>query len=59
MDGNQSDNSSINHQRSPIPIQITYGYSRDHRPDLKQFILDLFLTFYGLKRFDSCPHVNF
>ncbi len=41
MDGNQSDNSSINHQTSPIPIQITYGYSRDHRPDLKQFILDL------------------
>jgi transposase len=23
------------------PIEITYGYSRDHRPDLKQFILDL------------------
>ena len=22
-------------------ITITYGYSRDHRPDLKQFILDL------------------
>jgi len=22
-------------------IKITYGYSRDHRPDLKQFILDL------------------
>jgi transposase len=22
-------------------IEITYGYSRDHRPDLKQFILDL------------------
>lgn len=22
-------------------IQITYGYSRDHLPDLKQFILDL------------------
>ncbi len=22
-------------------IHITYGYSRDHRPDLKQFILDL------------------
>lgn len=41
MDGNQSDNSSINHQTSPIPIEITYGYSRDHRPDLKQFILDL------------------
>lgn len=25
----------------PLPISITYGYSRDHRPDLKQFILDL------------------
>jgi transposase len=23
------------------PIQITYGYSRDHRPDLKQFVLNL------------------
>lgn len=26
---------------APTPITITYGYSRDHRPDLKQFILDL------------------
>lgn len=25
----------------PNPIEITYGYSRDHRPDLKQFIVDL------------------
>lgn len=25
----------------PKPIHITYGYSRDHRPDLKQFIIDL------------------
>lgn len=41
MDSNQLDDSSINHQTSPIPIQITYGYSRDHRPDLKQFIVDL------------------
>lgn len=24
----------------PHPIYITQGYSRDHRPDLKQFILD-------------------
>jgi len=40
-DSNQLDNSSINHPPYPIPIQITYGYSRDHRPDLKQFILDL------------------
>lgn len=26
---------------APVPIRITYGYSRDHRPDLKQFILDI------------------
>jgi len=26
---------------TPKPIHITYGYSRDHRPDLKQFIIDL------------------
>lgn len=25
----------------PTAIEITYGYSRDHRPDLKQFIMDL------------------
>ena len=25
----------------PKAISITYGYSRDHRPDLKQFIVDL------------------
>ena len=25
-------------------ITITYGYSREHRPDLKQFILDLMWT---------------
>ena len=22
-----------------VPIQITHGYSKDHRPDLKQFIV--------------------
>jgi transposase len=31
----------INQIAAPQPITITYGYSRDHRPDLKQFILDL------------------
>ena len=41
MDGNQLDNLSLGRQTSPTPIKITYGYSRDHRPDLKQFILDL------------------
>jgi transposase len=27
--------------KSPKEITITYGYSRDHRPDLKQFIISL------------------
>lgn len=30
-----------NEEAEPGAIEITYGYSRDHRPDLKQFILDL------------------
>ncbi|MEW6499267.1 MAG: IS1634 family transposase, partial [Cyanobacteriota bacterium] len=34
----------INETAAPQPIVITYGYSRDHRPDLKQFILDLICT---------------
>ena len=29
---------------SPQPIKITHGYSRDRRPDLKQFILDLIVS---------------
>jgi len=28
-------------EQKPAAIEITYGYSRDHRPDLKQFIVDL------------------
>jgi transposase len=35
------DGSVTNQKTAPVPIKITYGYSRDHRPDLKQFILDL------------------
>ena len=27
-----------------IPIKITHGYSKDHRPDLKQFILNLIVS---------------
>ncbi|MGB6298266.1 MAG: IS1634 family transposase [Rivularia sp. (in: cyanobacteria)] len=27
--------------KSLQPINITYGYSRDHRPDLKQFLIEL------------------
>ncbi len=28
-------------EKSTQPISITYGYSRDHRPDLKQFLIEL------------------
>ncbi|MDJ0592987.1 MAG: IS1634 family transposase [Pleurocapsa sp. MO_226.B13] len=31
-------------ESEPIPIKITYGYSKDRRPDLKQFILNLIVT---------------
>jgi len=31
----------------PQPIQITYGYSRDKRPDLKQFMVDLICSSDG------------
>ncbi len=29
---------------APEEIRITHGYSRDHRPDLKQFVVDLMST---------------
>ena len=28
-------------ESEPAVIEITYGYSRDHRPDLKQFMMDV------------------
>lgn len=34
-------NNSDGSKQSRQPIEITYGYSRDHRPDLKQFIIEL------------------
>ncbi len=36
-----SDSSETQESEEPIPIEISHGYSRDHRPDLKQFTLDL------------------
>ncbi len=33
--------SGENEIKAPQAIEITYGYSRDHRPDLKQFIIEL------------------
>jgi transposase len=31
-------------EQAIAPITITKGYSRDHRPDLKQFIMDLIVS---------------
>src|SRR5215216_1208781 len=31
----------------PQPIQIAYGYSRDHRPDLKQFLAQMMVSSDG------------
>ncbi len=39
-----SSETKIESDVEPIPINITQGYSRDHRPDLKQFILNLIVT---------------
>lgn len=41
IDPDNSDKSNTNQETTPVPIKITYGYSRDHRPDLKQFMVDL------------------
>ena len=45
---NQKIDKSQNQEESTIqsaqPITITHGYSRDHRPDLKQFIIELVCT---------------
>lgn len=45
--GEDLKNSMTHENSSPVPIQITYGYSRDHRPDLKQFMLDLICSSDG------------
>ena len=37
-------NCNLEQTQKPSPISITYGYSRDHRPDLKQFLVDLICT---------------
>jgi transposase len=41
------DSESTKPVSSAVPIKITYGYSRDRRPDLKQFILDLICSSDG------------
>lgn len=43
----ESRNCQENEDREPKAIAITHGYSRDYRPDLKQFIVDTICTSDG------------
>jgi transposase len=38
---------AIKEEGDPVPVAITYGYSRDHREDLKQWMLALATTHEG------------
>lgn len=38
---NNNEQEEESHQEQQPAIRITHGYSRDHRPDLKQFVVDL------------------
>ena len=42
-DNNKSKEKELEVNRE-VPIFITQGYSRDHRPDLKQCVLDLIVS---------------
>lgn len=44
LDINSITNKKQEELSEPVPIVITKGYSRDHRPDLKQFIMDLIVS---------------
>lgn len=46
VDGEYTSNIKSGKLESGV-VEITYGYSRDHRPDLKQFSLDLMYSGEG------------
>ena len=41
VEGEYLPESQVTEGVAPVPISITYGYSRDRRPDLKQFVMNL------------------
>lgn len=43
----QGEYKSSTEELEPRVVNITYGYSRDHRPDLKQFLMELICTADG------------
>lgn len=53
LNPNDPKGSEIEETVAQYPIEITYGYSRDHRPDLKQFILDLNRLSSNIERFKA------
>ncbi|QUY40626.1 IS1634 family transposase [Acaryochloris marina] len=40
----ESPSPALAESEEPIPVKITYGYSRDNRRDLKQFVLNLLVS---------------
>lgn len=44
LEGNYELKSSDESSESIESVKITYGYSKDHRPDLKQFMMDVICT---------------
>ena len=43
----QGEYETTGEELEPKVVKITYGYSRDHRPDLKQFLMELVCTSDG------------
>lgn len=41
VDGDYASEPEALVEGAPVPIRVTHGYSRDHRPDLKQFVMNL------------------
>jgi transposase len=43
----ETESSELEEEQQPRAVKITHGYSRDHRPDLKQFMMDLICSADG------------
>jgi transposase len=50
----ETDSVLSSQQEEPRTVRITYGYSRDHRPDLKQFMMDLICSADGEVSLRKC-----
>jgi transposase len=50
-DNGQSDDGTVEDEGEPAVIEVTYGYSREHREDLKQWMLALVTSGEGVPQF--------